>query len=433
MQAEIIAIGDELTSGQRIDTNSAWLSQQLEQLGIRVMQHGTVADDLASCQSAIREALDRTDLLVCTGGLGPTSDDLTRPAIAGALQVKLEQSDAALQHIRNIFERRGRKMPPQNAVQAQFPSGSRMIPNPNGTAPGIDMDAPRSQSPGQFCRCFALPGVPAEMKEMWYGTVLPALRQSGFSQGVIHHHELKCFGIGESECERRLPDLFRRGRNPSVGITVHKATITIRITAKGIDQAECRRQIEPTARAIRQTLGTLIFAEGDVTLPEVVLKELGKRQLSLTTVEWATTGILAHWLASSGATATGQRVNAPDSTYRGGTIHTVPDSTDGQRLVDIVQAQRKLFQADFGLGIGPWYVPAPDGDLPALPKTDSGELRETGATPCAKIVLTCKTGPTQMRDVAYAGHPEIILERTAKLALDMLRHFLLDTFPVRER
>ena len=116
MNAEVIAIGDELTSGQRVDTNSAWISQRLGEIGIRVLHHSTVADDLDSCRDVFRNAFSRVDLVVCTGGLGPTADDLTREVIAEAMNVELVQDDAALAHIREMFESRGREMPPKNAV-----------------------------------------------------------------------------------------------------------------------------------------------------------------------------------------------------------------------------------------------------------------------------------------------------------------------------
>ena len=165
MPAEIIAIGDELTSGQRLDTNSQWLSERLGELGVPVAFHTTVGDDLEDNVAVFRTAIDRADIVVATGGLGPTADDLTREAIAAAAGVELVQDDAALAHIRNLFARRSREMPERNMLQAQFPRGSRVVPNPHGTAPGIDLTVPRSCGPP--CRVFALPGVPAEMFAMW--------------------------------------------------------------------------------------------------------------------------------------------------------------------------------------------------------------------------------------------------------------------------
>ena len=145
MHAEILAIGDEITSGQTLDTNSQWLSQRLEELGVRVLYHTTVGDELAPCAEVFRQAIDRADLVVATGGLGPTADDLTRQALAQATGRELQLDPEALEHIRGMFARRGRPMPPQNELQAMFPAGSRVVRNPHGTAPGIDLEVPRER------------------------------------------------------------------------------------------------------------------------------------------------------------------------------------------------------------------------------------------------------------------------------------------------
>ncbi len=157
MLAEVISIGDELTSGQRLDTNSQWLSTRLGELGVRAMWHTTVGDDLETNMQAFRQAAQRADLIVSTGGLGPTADDLTRDALAAAAGVELVLDEAALEHIQGLFARRKRPMPERNRLQAMFPRGSRMIPNPAGTAPGIDFElsragkSPRASSPCPAC------------------------------------------------------------------------------------------------------------------------------------------------------------------------------------------------------------------------------------------------------------------------------------------
>src|SRR5215470_13899511 len=199
MPAEIIAIGDELTSGQRLDTNSQWLSERLGEIGIPVAFHTTVGDDLENNIAVFRTAIDRAEIVVASGGLGPTADDLTRDAIAAAAGVELYEDADALAHIQNLFARRKRAMPERNKLQAQFPRGSRVVPNPEGTAPGIDLTVPRSCGPA--CRVFALPGVPAEMFTMWNETVKPALVGSQSASRVICHRRIKCFGVGESDLE----------------------------------------------------------------------------------------------------------------------------------------------------------------------------------------------------------------------------------------
>ena len=156
MNAEVIAIGDELTSGQRLDTNSQWISQRLGEAGIRVLFHTTVGDELDANARVFREAILRAEIVVCTGGLGPTADDLTRQALSEATGRELRLDDSALEHVRSLFARRKRGMPQRNRVQAMFPEGSRVIPNPHGTAPGIDLEIVR---PGRSpCRRAGLRG-----------------------------------------------------------------------------------------------------------------------------------------------------------------------------------------------------------------------------------------------------------------------------------
>ena len=154
MRAEIISIGDELTTGQRLDTNSQWLAERLLEIGVPVAFHTTVGDQLADNVLVFRQACERADIVVATGGLGPTADDLTRHALAELAGVPLVQDDASLAHIKALFARRKREMPPANVVQAQFPQGSRPIPNPHGTAPGIDIAIPRA---GRQARRGSLP------------------------------------------------------------------------------------------------------------------------------------------------------------------------------------------------------------------------------------------------------------------------------------
>ena len=255
MFAEVISIGDELTSGQRLDTNSQWLSQQLGDLGVRVLYHTTVGDDLAANVDVFRNAVRRADLIVVTGGLGPTEDDLTRQALADTFGVELRLDEPSLEHIQDLFrQRRNRDMPPANRIQAMFPAGANVIPNRHGTAPGIDM---RQSRPDRGdVRIFALPGVPAEMREMWHETVAPAIETLlGRTRRVIRRRVIHCFGAGESDVERMLPNLIARGRVPQVGITASQATISLRITAEAETEAACDALIEPTAATIYEQIG----------------------------------------------------------------------------------------------------------------------------------------------------------------------------------
>ena len=381
MRAEIIAIGDELTSGQRLDTNSQWLAERLLELGVPVAFHTTVGDVLADNVEVFRRATERAEIIVASGGLGPTADDLTRHALAEVAGVELVRDDAALAYIKALFARRKREMPPANEIQAMFPKGSRVIDNPHGSAPGIDIEIGRS-------RIFALPGVPAEMKEMWAASVAPAIREHLGITKTICHYRIKCFGVGESDLEAMLPDLIARQRYPLVGITVSQATITLRITAEGETREAALAAMQPTIDTIQACLGDLIFGYEDDELADVVVRLLRERKRSLVVTEWGTCGLISQWLAETEAS----------DVFRAGSVMT--DNKWHEPA-----AVRK---ADYELTIGP----SPQADSPT---TAPGNL----------IIVLIHKDQVIRREFPFAGHPDILRPRAAKQALNLLRLHLL--------
>lgn len=398
MQAEVIAIGDELTSGQRLDTNSPWLALRLGEIGVRVTFHTTVGDDLDANVRVFREALQRADIIVASGGLGPTADDLTRQALADAVGVSLVQDDAALAHIRSLFARRKREMPAANVVQAQFPAGSRVIPNPNGTAPGIDLTALREgRSPA---RVFCLPGVPAEMKEMWTASVAPVITRMLPEPRIIRHRRIKCFGVGESDLEAMLPDLIARDREPLVGITVSQATITLRVTASGRTPDECDAIMQPTLDTIHACLGDLIFGSEDDELQHAVLRLLRQQGARLVTIECGTGGLLASWLS-----------DVPDAgdVYLGGEVTASHRDISEDQLVELLN-RRSSPEAGCALAVGP------------LPKP--------GSTQSEVLLVAIVRDRTVKVRTPYLGHPDILKARVAKSALNLLRLTLLEVAQV---
>lgn len=414
MQAEVISIGDELTSGQRLDTNSQWLSQRLGELGLPVTFHTTVADALDANVRAFREAIERADVVVATGGLGPTADDLTREALAAVAGVELVLDESVLEHIRRLFALFQRDMPERNRVQALFPAGSTMIPNPNGTAPGIFMTFEREgRSP---CHLFALPGVPAEMHEMWRASVAPELLRLGVADRILMHRVIKCFGVGESHLEEMLPDLIRRGRDPSVGITVSNATISLRITSTGRTTDECRARIEPTAMTIYECLKDVIFGEGDDELEHAVARLLEQRDKTLALVEWGTGGLIAHQLSEvpEGAARLAGGLIVPRAEVLAELLD-VPASLiaehspiSGEVVEAMARAGREKTRADLALAVS------------ALPVLD-----RTAAEPPRVYFAVADEQKVTVRSAPYAGHPSILKVRTAKQALNMLRLTLL--------
>lgn len=401
MRAEVIAIGDELTTGQRLDTNSQWLSQRLTEMGVQVAFHTTIADELADNIAAFRSAISRVDIVVCTGGLGPTADDLTRDAIASATGTELVRDEASLAHIQNLFSSRGRDMPEKNKVQADFPAGSVPIFNPNGTAPGIELSVTGETE--KRCTIFALPGVPAEMFEMWEATVAPRILELQPEPQVIRHRRIKCFGVGESKLESMLPNLIARDREPRVGITVSQATITLRVTATAADEASCFASMEPTIATIYESLDDLVFGEEDDELEHAVTRLLSMRGNTLAVAEWATEGLVTEWmgaLSPTGAPFVAGRTLGPDHAHGDETPHAADFA------VRLAESVRRESSADIGLAIGafPPQASAPDSHVHAALAMPN-ETR--------KFRLPC------------VAHPDIVRSRTAKQALNALRLALL--------
>lgn len=413
MRAEIIAIGTELTTGAKLDTNSQWLSIELSAVGIPVHFHTTLADDLLANVAAFRIATERADLVIITGGLGPTLDDLTREALSRMLGVELVRDEGALEQIRAMFARRNREMPERNSIQAMFPQGSRPIPNRRGTAPGIWLEVDR---PGRSaCLIAALPGVPSEMKPMFREDVLPRLAGQG-TRRVIRNARVQCFGLGESAAEELLGDVTARGRDPEVGITVHEATITLRIVAEGASIEESETKIAATRQIIRERLGNHVFGQEDEELEDVVLHELVTQGLTLASCEEATAGLLARSLTRA-ATATNQRaycgglVAASEPALAGllgvaaFELHgTSPQSLDRARL--LAQATRARFQVDLSLAV-----------TARSRATDAETDRDA---PLACIALAHPKGIAAL-ELNLAGDPAIATARLTKAALNLVR------------
>ena len=414
MHAEIISVGTELTTGAKLDTNSQWLSLELAEIGIPILAHQTISDDLDAMVDTIHTAATRSEIVLITGGLGPTLDDLTREVLAKFANVELVQHDPSLEHVKSMFAKRNRPMPERNVIQAMFPKGSEPLPNPRGTAPGIWMQHTRKD--GSIARIAAMPGVPSEMKQMFRQQVLPRLDGSG---QVIRRARINVFGVGESQAEEILGDLTARGRDPDVGITVHEATITLRITATGATVEDCRSKIEKARATIINRMGTLVFGVEDEELEHALVRLLQQRRATLSTAESGTGGLLAHRLTG---------VTGFESCYMGGVV--VPTNAAKRELVSvdpmlirqygaiseevtlaIAKGCRQRFGTNFALAVSEWPEFDPDDPLAPVP---------------ASFVALAGPKGAKVIEVQHLGDPAISKSRTAKVAMNMLRLHLIE-------
>lgn len=412
MKAEIIAVGSELTNGAKLDTNSQWLSTELSARGIEVIYHTAVADSMDLMVWALRVALRRAHLILLTGGLGPTLDDITRQAVAELLHVSLILDEDSLNHVEQMFQKRGREMPARNRIQAMFPAGAEPLSNPIGTAPGMWCEVPKLDAEHHVAIA-AMPGVPSEMKKMFLEQIVPRLP---IGEKIIKRARVNCFGVGESACEERLGELTARGRNPEVGITVHEATITLRINAVGDSIEECDHMIANTKEEIHERLGELVFGEEDEELEDVVMAALGEKQLTLATVESGTGGLLAHRLTNADGYL---------DFYHGGIV--IPGGNKHWELLDFPENwfnQHSLASAETAIEMAHRCRIHFETDFALAVTESASEAEYSEGTPTAYVALSTVDGeivvPHQL-----LGDRSFLKSRAAKAALNLLRLQLL--------
>ena len=418
-RAWVIASGTELTLGQSVDTNSAWLAARLAALGIRTERIVVVPDDAAALRDALLQAAGATDAILLTGGLGPTDDDLTRQVLADVVGVPLELDPLSIEHLRAFFAARGRDMPERNTVQALVPRTARAIPNACGTAPGVRIAV-------RGTPCFALPGVPFEMRAMFDRDVAPELRAAA-GGAVLLSRRLQTFGLGESDVGGRIADLMQRGRDPEVGTTADLGVIGVRINATAMSADEATRRLDDTEAEIRRRLGDAIFGRDDDTLAAVVGRMLTAAAATLSTAESCTGGLL-------GALIT--EVAGSSNYYRGGVVSYANEAKIrllGVSAADVEQhgavseavaramadGAGRLFDTPYALAVT--GIAGPAGGTPEKPV---GLVLISLCSPAGSIARECRFGSDPPR--------QVIRMRAAHTALNLLRLALLrETQPVQ--
>lgn len=345
MRCEVVAIGTELLLGVIVDSNSSWIGEQLALAGIDSLFQTKVGDNFGRMESVIRLALERSDAVICCGGLGPTQDDITREVIAKVMGVELRRDDTIASEIRRRFEVRGRTMSANNLRQADIPEGAHPIPEMPGTAPGL-------VCPIGDKVIYCVPGVPSEMKEMVAGTVLPDLRRRMGASAVIRSRTLRTWGLSESGIDEMLTDrmaeLDRLG-NPTIAFNASGIEgIKVRVTAKCDDEETATRILDAEEKILRAILGEAVFGIDEESMELVVLNLLKERGYTLAVAESISGGILASRMTA---------IDMGMTTFKGALIRPdrdpvePPDLSPEARSVRDAIAARDAFKADIGLAI----------------------------------------------------------------------------------
>lgn len=292
--AEIVAIGSELLLGQIVDTNSTWLAQRLTALGINLFYKTVVGDNPARMREVLTRALERSDVVITSGGLGPTQDDLTREIVAEVTGRKLVLDPRLREQIEQRFRSRGFIMTPNNERQAYIPEGAIPVENPNGTAPSFIVEDPRGV-------IYVLPGVPFELKWLFDHEVAPYLRRKFALSEIITYRVLKVAELGESRVDHEIGHLIASSRNPTVGVLAHPGQVDVRIAAKAATKEDALQLIAPVEAEVRQRLGRYVFAVDDETLEEAIGKLLREKEITIAVCEDLTGGLVAERLLEADA------------------------------------------------------------------------------------------------------------------------------------
>jgi competence/damage-inducible protein CinA-like protein len=417
VRAEIVAVGTELLLGQIANTNAQWMSERLAGIGINVVFHTVVGDNVPRIEEVLRGALGRVDVVLVTGGLGPTGDDLTRDAIAVVLGVPLVRHPELETMLRERFASFGRPMPENNLQQADVPEGARYLLPQLGSAPGLAAELPEGT------RLFAMAGVPAEMREMMEREVLPELAALA-GPAIVRSRVVRCTGVGESAVAAALEDLFAAGRNPTIAYLAGGGEVKVRLTAKAASPEEADALLSPLTALVVERLGETVFTTHDEALEDVVARLLRARGMTVACAESLTGGRLAARLTSAPGSST---------TFKGSAVVYTPEAKrevlgvrqatiDEHGVVseacalEMAAGARLLFGADVAVSVTGAAGPEPhDGAAPGT----------------VWLALDAGDDGAQAVNLRAPGDRELVTRWTEQAALDFLRRHLMIGFRFR--
>ncbi len=389
MKAAIFTIGDELTCGYRLNTNSQAISRRLALLPADVVLHLSAGDEMETIQKYLEVALDAANVVIVSGGLGPTEDDLTRQAIAAHFGLELVEDGDALVRIQERFAHFGRTMPESNRIQAQVPAGSTIIHNDRGTAAGFYL-------PVDGKHIFVTPGIPYEMEGMLEGFILPRLQELVEDGHHVRRAAIKVYGLPESGINERIRPMMARGRNPLLGLLPHWGTITVELVAAGRTPEEAERLLEADMAALRAELGRYVISEDGRDLPQVVADLLVERGLTIATAEIGTGGLVAARLTEPAGS---------ERWFRSSSVPDVNPSYDETALAQALAARQATI-ADIGVGVGQVIIPK-----------ESTLQRPYGAV---HVVVNLR-GRETCRRLNFNGDRARVRQRAAEAALALVR------------
>ncbi|MBI4391210.1 MAG: competence/damage-inducible protein A [candidate division NC10 bacterium] len=415
MNAEILTVGTELLLGQIVDTNAAFVAERLAEAGIDVYCKTTVGDNAARIEAALRQALGRAQVVLCTGGLGPTEDDLTRDVVAAVTGRPLRLDPAVLAQIQARFARRGIPMPKSNERQAQVPEGAEVLENPRGTAPGLLLRLPPDRT------VILVPGVPAEMRPMVTEMVLPRLREAYGLRGRIRSRVLRTVGVSESRVNELLGDLWEE-RNPTIALLARSGEIHVRITAKAETEEELARLLDAREAQVRERLGDILFGRDEEGLEVVVGRLLTERGLSLAVAESCTGGLLAHRITNvPGSSAYFERGAVTYSNRAKTALLGVPDeliAAKGAVSAEVAAAMAEGMRERAGtdLAVAVTGIAGPGGGTAEKP---------VGLT----YVALAHASGVEAHEFRFFTDRDLNKQRAAQTALDLVRRHLLGLPP----
>jgi nicotinamide-nucleotide amidase len=417
MRIEIICTGDEVLTGKIVNTNFSYMSQKLEDVGLAVHWETTVGDNREELLRAFQLAGERADAVIVNGGLGPTVDDLSQEIAAQAAGVSLQLNEGWLARMEEMFQRRGRVMPPNNRKQAMLPVSAEMIDNPVGTACGFAIDIGKA-------RFFFTPGVPRELHRMLEEQIIPRLLARSGQQTAIYLKRFHSYGLGESHVDAMLKgveDIVSDG-SVKLGFRAHYPQLETKLTARGANMEDIRSKLAPVIQEVRKRMGNFILAEDDATLEGVVLAQLLAQQASLAVVETFTGGQIAARLVPQPQAETVFRrgIVARELTevYRAVGLHDTPPVTalTTETAEAVATAVRQQTGATHALAV--------------LVATEDGADRiDFGGTICLGIATASGVASRQSRIV---GGREWVRLGAVEMGLDCLRRYL-QGLPLHER